>query len=287
MSETYWQTLTAAGMPVPTDRSLDAVTVDLVELLGHPDPQLREHTAAAVLGTWIARGVYDDLATGLGDGIAAGLRHGLGNDGDPTVLRRSYSALMLAELIGRDNEAHLLSTRTVLTWGDAATGWFVREQDLRGWIPGLGWAHAIAHGADLIAALARSRHLDAPELTVLLDVVADRALAPTVHAWRHGEDDRLALAVMTLLHRGAIDPDAVEPWLARLGAGLQPPRARGHSTTEWPTPQAHNTSALLRALHVQLALGVQPPHRADLLLAVLDQIRAESPWLYRPSGHPT
>jgi hypothetical protein len=27
----------------------------------------------------------------------------------------------------------------------------------------------------------------------------------------------------------------------------------------------------------------QPAHRADLLLAVLDQIRAEQPWLYRPT----
>ena len=133
---------------------------------------------------------------------------------------------------------------------------------------------------------------------MLLDVIADRVLQPTSYIWRHGEEDRLAFAVMTLLHRNALDPGIVEPWLARLGAGIMLPRTRGHIEAEWPSPSVRNTSSLLRALHLQLALGVQgradlrsdaelfaeqPAHRADLILAVLDQIRAESPWLYRPT----
>lgn len=298
MSEAYWQSVKATGMHVPTDRSLDESTVELVEMLGHPNPRLREDLAYTLLTTWIGRGVYDELLAGLGDGIVPGLRYGLGHDGDTSVMRRSYSALMLAEIVGRDNDVHLMPSRAVLDWGDSATSWYVRELDHRGWIPELGWAHSIAHGADLLAALARSRHFGPLELTVLLDVIADRVLTPTAYIWRHGEDDRLAYAVMTLLHRNALDPGLVEPWLARLGAGIQAPRTRGHIDAEWPSPAARNTSAFLRALHLQLALGVQgrtdlrgdaelfaeqPAHRADLLLAVLDQIRAESPWLYRPT----
>lgn len=296
--ETYWQSVMQSGMIVPVDRSLDESTAELVELLGNPNPRLREDVAYTLLTTWINRGVYDDLLAGFGDGIAPGLRQGLGSDGDVTVLRRSYSALMLAEIVGRDNNAQLLGPESVLHWGDLATSWYVREQDHRGWIPELGWAHAIAHGADVLAALARSRHFGRLELTVLLDVIADRVLTPTSYVWRHGEDDRLAYAVMTLLHRNALDPVLVEPWLARLGEGIKHPRTRGHVDAEWPSPTARNTSALLRALHVQLALGVQgradlradaelfaerPAHRTDLLLAVLEQIRAESPWLYRPT----
>ena len=298
MSEAYWQSVVKTGMNVPLDRSLDESTVELVELLGHPNPRVREDLAYPLLATWITSGVYDDLLGGLGDGVAPGLRYGLGHDGDMSVLRRSYSALMLAEIIGRDNDQQLLPAAAVLDWGDLATSWYVRELDHRGWIPEQGWAHAIAHGADLLAALARSRHFGRLELTVLLDVIADRVLTPTSYSWRHGEDDRLAYAVMTLLHRNALDPGIVEPWLARLGAGLKPPRTRGHLDQEWPSPTAGNTSAFLRALHLQLALGVQgrtdlrsdaelfaqqPAHRADLLLAVLDQIRGESPWLYRPT----
>ena len=254
-----------AGMDVPADRSLDECTVELVEMLGHPNPRWREDLAYPLLTTWITKGVYDDLLAGLGDGIVPGLRYGLGHDGDVSVLRRSYSALMLAEIIGRDNNEHLMTADAVLRWGDSATAWYVREQDHRGWVPEQGWANAIAHGADLLAALARSRHFERLELTVLLDVIADRVLQPTSYIWRHGEEDRLAYAVMTLLHRNALDPGIVEPWLARLGAGIMVPRTRGHIEAEWPSPSVRNTSSLLRALHLQLALGVQG--RADLRAA--------------------
>lgn len=298
MSEAYWLSVMQAGMEVPAERSLDECTVELVEMLGHPNPRWREDIAYPLLTTWITKGVYDELLAGLGDGIVPGLRYGLGHDGDVSVLRRSYSALMLAEIIGRDNNEHLMTSDAVLRWGDSATAWYVREQDHRGWVPEQGWANAVAHGADLLAALARSRHFERLELTVLLDVIADRVLTPTSYIWRHGEEDRLAYAVMTLLHRNALDPSIVEPWLARLGAGIMVPRTRGHIEAEWPSPSVRNTSSLLRALHLQLALGVQgradlradaelfaeqPAHRADLILAVLDQIRAESPWLYRPT----
>ncbi|MFT4299170.1 MAG: DUF2785 domain-containing protein [Aeromicrobium sp.] len=299
MSESYWQNIRSTGMEVPADRPLGDLTADLVSMLGAPEPRLREELAYPLLATWLHRGVYDHLLTGLGDGIVSGLAYGLGRNGDSSVIRRSYSALMLAEIVGRDNDVHLMPASSVLAWGDAATSWYVREFDHRGWIAEMGWAQAIAHGADLLAALARSRHFGKLELTVLLDVVADRVLAPTTYVWRHGEDDRLAYAVMTLLHRNALDTSLVEPWLARLGAGLQPPPTRGHLAAEWPTSEARNTSAFLRALHLQLALGVQgrpdlrgdaelfaeqPAGRADLILAVLDQIRAESPWLYRPTS---
>ncbi|MFT4188029.1 MAG: DUF2785 domain-containing protein [Aeromicrobium sp.] len=299
MSISYWQAVRATGGDVPGDRPLDDLTAELVRMLGESDPRIREGLAYPLLTGWLKRGVYDELLAGLGDGIVPGLRFGLGRDGDSSVIRRSYSALMLAEIVGRDNDVQAMSESTILEWGDAATSWYVREFDHRGWIPEMGWAHAIAHGADLLAALARSRHFGAMELTVLLDVVADRVLAPTAHVWRHGEEDRLAYAVMTALHRNALDTSLVEPWLARLGAGLQPPRTRGHLADEWPTSEARNTSAFLRALHLQLALGVQgrsdlnsdaelfaqqPADRADLILAVLDQIRAESPWLYRSTS---
>jgi hypothetical protein len=152
--------------------------------------------------------------------------------------------------------------------------------------------HAVAHGADLIGQLARSRHLSSLEQTALLDVVADRLLAPTSHVWRHGEDDRLAYAVMAIVHRGDVGGNVLEPWVRRIGQGIRQPATRG-AAPEWPTPVAVNATNFLRAFHLQLALGVraqapldihlfaEPPRdRADLMLVLLEQLRAASPWLY-------
>lgn len=295
VADAYWKAVLTGGLHVPRDRPLDDLTAELVEMLGDPNPHRRDHLACSVLASWISSGVYDDLLEGLGDGVSVGLWQHIGSDGDDSVLRRSFSALILAEVVARDNMLPLLSPDTVLRWGDRATSWFVRERDLRGWVAGRGWAHAAAHGADLIGQLARSRHFGALELTVLLDVVADRLLQTTSYVWRHGEDDRLAYAVMTVMHRNLLTFGVLEPWMARLGAGIRTSEPGSDAGAEWPTAPAANTAAFLRALHLQLALGVRgrddvpgddelfaraPDARADLILAVLDQLRAASPWRF-------
>ena len=96
---------------------------------------MRDDIAYSVLSTWISDGVYDELLAGLGDGLALGLRVGLGEDGTDTVLRRSFSALCLAAVVARDNTVHTLHPTTVLTWADRSVAWFLAERDLRGWVP--------------------------------------------------------------------------------------------------------------------------------------------------------
>ena len=110
--------------------------------------------------------------------MAAGLGVGLGERDTDSVFRRSFSALILGECIGRDNDRPLVAGGKVLEWGDRVATWLLRERDLRGFVPGKGWAHAVAHGADALGTLARSPHVGTAELTVILDVIADRLLLP-------------------------------------------------------------------------------------------------------------
>ena len=128
--------------------------------------------------------------------MAAGLTVGLGENGTDTVFRRSFSVLVLGECIARDNAAGLLPPAKMLEWGDRVATWYLRERDLRGFVPGKGWAHAVAHGADAIGTLAGSPHLGTNELTVLLDVLADRLTLPVESLFIHGEPDRMAAATM-------------------------------------------------------------------------------------------
>ncbi|HET7071711.1 MAG TPA: DUF2785 domain-containing protein, partial [Nocardioides sp.] len=103
MSTAYWQQVRSAEMKVPTDRPLADLTAELTTLLGSTDPVDRDEIAYPILATWISEGVYDDLLAGLGDGMAAGLTQGLGEADTDSVFRRSFSALVLAECIRRDN----------------------------------------------------------------------------------------------------------------------------------------------------------------------------------------
>jgi hypothetical protein len=184
----FWQQVLEGGARVPADKPLDDLTHELFEMLGDPDPQIRDSLAYPVLATWIGDGVYDELLAGLGDGACVGLSSRLGDDGDDSVFRRSFSALVLADVVNRANITGTVSPSHMLTWGDRAMTWFTRENDLRGFVAGKGWAHAVAHGADLLGQFARSFHFGVHELTVLLDVVADRRGRPA----RLHRDDRAA-----------------------------------------------------------------------------------------------
>lgn len=287
----YWERVVADGYRVPHGAALDDLTTDLVKMLGDGDPRVRDDIAYSVLSTWVSEGVYDELLAGLGDGLVLGLRVGLGEDGSDTVLRRSFSAVGLAAVIARDNAVHTLHPTTVLTWADRSVAWFLAERDLRGWVPERGWVHAVAHGADLLGTLAASRYLGSEELRVLLDVIAERLLIPTEHRFAAGEDDRLAFATMSLLHRDLVSVDELESWLDRVAVLWADPVTPGERESATRT----NAVAYARALHLQLLLGVagtpvqdsmaipavNPGCRPDLLIALQRSLRSSAPLILR------
>jgi hypothetical protein len=181
--------------------------------------------------------------------------------------------LVLAECVSRDNAESLLPGLKIMEWGDRVAGWLVRERDVRGFVPGCGWAHAVAHGAYAIGTLAASQHFGLTELTVLLDVLADRVLADTPAPLASGEPDRLAAATMSVLRRRLVPLRILEPWLARVTAGATAVAPAGVD----PFRVTANPEAFLRALHLQVALAPEPTDvRADLLLELVGSLRTSN-----------
>ena len=272
MASTIWEHVLTHDLAVPTDRPLAELTTELTTMLGSTDPVQRDTTAYQVLATWIERGVYDDLLVGLGDGMATGLDVGIGESGTDTVFRRSFSALVLAECLDRGNVIGLSSSK-VLEWGDRIASWYVREQDLRGFVEGKGWAHAAAHGADAIGVLAGSPHFTSNELTVLLDVLADRLLLPNAELLVCGEPDRMAEATAAVLRRTLVPIGVLEAWIARLANAATASGGEGN-----PFLTTFNAQSFLRALYLKIAFSTPAPElRADLLLVLIDRLRESNP----------
>lgn len=271
MSGSYWRQVAEEDFDVPTDRPLADLTAELTRMLGSTDPDVRDGTAYPALATWTGRGVYDDLLSGLGDGMAVGLAIGLGEDGTDSVFRRSFSVLILGECLARDNANALLPGAKILEWGDRVATWYLRERDLRGFVPGKGWAHALAHGADALGALAASPHLHTNELTVLLDVLADRVAMTTDVILTAGEPDRMAAATLAILRRNLVPLRVIEPWVARVVGTARQSSAADRD----PFLATGNAQAFLRALYLQLSLAPASPEvRSDLLLVLVDALRA-------------
>ena len=264
------------------DLPLADLTAELTAHAGRRRPARCATGCLPTLATWIERGVYDDLLAGLGDGMAAGLRVGIGERGTDTVFRRSFSALVLAECIARDNQRPLVPGGKVLEWGDrlatvaapragpaglrARQGLGPRRRPRRGRPgrprrvapPGHGRADRAARRDRRAAAAARRP-------------ACSSTASPT--GWR-GDDAGAAPRAGAVRRRGAVDRPA------RRAAPDRPPAA-GDADPYLDTRQHRGVPA--RALPPARARPEPPAVRADLLLVLVDALRTTNPPL---PGHP-
>jgi hypothetical protein len=253
---------------------------DLLEMLSSPDPVERDDIAYLGMVQRIGSGSEDDDLVALGDEIAGRLEDG-------EIQTRSFAALILGEVVERDQVTGLATGEAVLRWRDAFAGWYATEQDLRGWDDSLGWLHAVAHGADTLARFGRSARLDRDDLRGLLDVACARLLAPTGFVLRDQEDDRLGYALALVLSRPELSEDDSVRWLRPVAAAF----AAGEPG---PVPAfATNAMRTLRMLYLLCDRGFLFPeatqgetvarasvaHPAALKPALADVLRHAWPYL--------
>ncbi|MCW2756345.1 MAG: hypothetical protein JWO46_91 [Nocardioidaceae bacterium] len=285
MSVSFWQSVASGGLHVPSSRSLDDMTAELGDMLGSTDPVVRTEIAHPILSAWIARGYYDHLLARLANGLLSLVEEGVGGDEDDLVFQRSWAAAVMAEVVERDNRTQSVDGRTLLSWGDKVATWMLDERDLRDFVPGKGQAQALVHGADVLAALARSSRIKAPGLVLLVEVVAARLLEPTTPFLVAGEPDRLARTTMEALRRELLTLDDLEPFLDSLSRHASPDP--DPVTVEHPYRVSANVQAFLRALHLQVLLSPDRPGlRSDLLLTLTERLQASNAAYLRPGTGP-
>jgi hypothetical protein len=252
--------IVAADYALPEGTGVAELTPGLLEALGSTDGELRDELAFLILANWIERGYYDEASLrSMLSQLQAGMLKGLGEQVSDSVFERSFSTLVLNEVLGYDNAHTFLQASEVQRVLDHVIAYFIAERDLRGHVPGKGFAHAIAHTADTFRVLAQSRHVDERTLEQMLAAIADRLLAPVNHVYLYDEDERLALAVLTILRRELLDLKALEAWLTRLA----------HPVGDMPWYRAAddraklsaftNAELFLRSLYFQLHFGDRAP----------------------------
>jgi hypothetical protein len=88
-----------------------------------------------------------------------------------------------------------------------------RERDLRGYVDGKGWAHSVAHAADVLAGLAQCPELSAPaDLREILAVVKMK-VETDYYTYIHEEDERLVTVVVRVLDCKVLDDREIVQWL--------------------------------------------------------------------------
>jgi hypothetical protein len=214
-----WKAIAAtADKAPPKGTSAASLVPELVAYLASPDPTRRDSIGYEVLAAWLAKGVLADADVHqLSATLLANLQGPL--DAPNSVFGRSFSALVLGEIVRRDRKTPVLSDderRGMLT---AALAYAQRETDLRGHTGAMGWAHAAAHTADLLARLAQLASFTDADRAIVLDAVAAFVVRRHGQIFAYGEDGRLAVAVISAAKAG-LAPAAIDAWLAALKAPL-------------------------------------------------------------------
>ena len=213
----YWQAIITDDFAPPAEVPMASLVGELSGYLSSTDPELRDGIAYSILTQWlyVRKVVPPAIRRDLIDDWTANLREGIGESDTDSVLNRSFSALMLSVAAALDNEIPYLDREEFDSLLQAALRYLRDEKDTRGFEPEQGWLHSVAHTADLLKFLGRSRHVSASEQAAVLTAIADK-LSQLDQVLVHGEDERLARAVVSIVARPDADTQALQAFLSAL-----------------------------------------------------------------------
>jgi Protein of unknown function (DUF2785) len=255
----FWLAIAKNHYAVPEGQQVFPLLYELSGYVGSKDSELRDDLGYSITTTWIK---HQDIPTAdlnsLMDEWCANLRVGIGESGNESVLKRSFSALSLVALAERDLTKPFLTEERYRRLLDDALAYLKDEHDLRGFDPQIGWIHATAHTADLLAALAMNSMFKPEDQPRVLTAITAR-LSSAHEIFTFGEQDRLSLVAARIVGRKDFDTAEFDKWLNATDTADQqtwknsPPKLEMLQTYQ-------NDTYMLRGLAVYLTMTpARPP----------------------------
>lgn len=273
-----WVALAKGGFTVPAGTTAADLLVEMNALLGSRDPVLRDEVAYAAAERWILRDrvVSDADVVRLMELWSGNLDDGLVTTGETRTLKRSFSALCLSLVAARHATTPFLTAPQTQQLVERVFDYFQRERDLRGYDAEVGWVHGIAHAADVLKFLARSRDWTPANGRQLLAAVRARIDAvDTVFVW--GEAERIGAVLHSAVRREDAEPAVLDTWLGQWAADHAALWARAPRIEPARYARVENAKQVLRALHAVLAMETTPSPNAEAarraVLAALARMR--------------
>lgn len=176
---------------------------------------------------------------------------GLGSKGDDSVFCRAFSSLYVAWIVRMDEKLDLLSWDQYMKALEKAIEYMEQEVDRRGFVKGKGWAHAPAHGADLLRDLVSHSQFSLEFADKILDCIKFHITSQA--GYIDGEEKRFADIIPVLMAKG-LSECAIQNWIKSL---LPHMTANPYTDENYPFNRIiFNIKYFLMALYY--ALGEQP-----------------------------
>ncbi|MCL2754040.1 MAG: DUF2785 domain-containing protein [Defluviitaleaceae bacterium] len=192
---------------------LRALVDDALTLVGIPNPELRDGVLYPFLENVISNGILpnthcsDILHLCLGD---SGLYYKLGEFSD-AVFRRAFCSLIIAAILDANTKNKFLSVDTIDLAFVSVLDYLEKEIDTRGYVSEKGWAHAMAHGADMLQCLVQSPQIDDGKFLDILSVI-ETCLFKDTATYIDQEEERFVGVVKAMMDKG-LQGTVIERWI--------------------------------------------------------------------------
>jgi hypothetical protein len=213
------KTIIENNYELPKEKTeLEAVKI-LMTALGSIDAQLRDDFAYNILSHWIlekrlltSKELKELIYEVVSDKM---LFSDIGEQEGDRVFLRTFSSLLIALILIRDNKDCFLEESDTILVAKRVVSYCEKEKDFRGFVDGKGWAHSAAHISDVIDELAQNRFIQFSECEQLLKGISS-LLNQAPHVFDAEEDERMATAVVSMIEQGKMSITSISSWLHAL-----------------------------------------------------------------------
>ncbi|MBP2242300.1 hypothetical protein J2Z40_002874 [Cytobacillus eiseniae] len=203
--------------------NLDNLIDRMLDNVGSVDPKLRDTLIYNTFGKLI----LEDYLTikQMEHILEVCLSHlflDIGQKEGDSVFTRSFSALIIALILEKDTVKRFLSENILIQAIEESIEYLKLEKDIRGYVECKGWAHSIAHGADLITAAIRHPHFKFDLSSECLEIIKICLFKESINELPYVDDEaeRLIFAVEALMEKGLTESD-IEIWILTISNALK------------------------------------------------------------------
>jgi len=200
--------------------NLDKLIENMLKHIGDTDPELRDNLIYVTFCRLVENRLIDFnlmekiLKTCIGSDY---LFFHIGDESSDSVFTRSFSSLAAQLIINQDIKEHFLSRELVEKTIQCSFLYLHQEKDVRGYVEEKGWAHSIAHGADLLTTVISHPFYRSSYISTALEVIHSCLFKNGIYT--DDEDERLIFAVEALLDKG-MSNEILEDWIRTISDSL-------------------------------------------------------------------
>ncbi|WP_169823926.1 DUF2785 domain-containing protein [Bacillus marinisedimentorum] len=264
------------SMESDSNEELYTLCLEMMNYIGSPDPILRDDLIYRTLERLIPAGAFTDEQLHRILEISLGRTHlffNIDTIDENGVFTRSFSALVIALVLAENKKHHFLYEQDLLVIHDAVIEYLGHEWDLRGYVPGKGWARGIAHIADVIDILVKQDDYPGKRRQQLLEAMFEKmATERTIYVYQ--EEERMLNPLMTILEQGFDEEVLLEllsKMLVKMDYAFLEMREDDYAALYM------NVTRFLRGLFFRLeASGMFPLLKNDIEFMLLHEVRTFS-----------